>query len=229
MTAAVEPIAAVQPSPGVVTDPPPAPAAIPTPASEAAPILERTYRAAASSTASHPDRLTLTLGADAVKASDGSQWWGGHASACARVGRFCAGALAQGAAGAAIVGDPGTTRRTTADLLALVDLPIALGRLNLAPGVGVGAGMLRAITSDAPPTNPREMTGARNATSWAFRTTAHLVLAVPLGGRFAIDLGGAFDMSLPRRAPASDGQGGLYPTEPLFFFRGGIALRYGIP
>jgi len=160
--------------------------------------------------------------------SDGSRWWGARLGLCARVGRFCAGTLAGFDAGGAIVGDPGTTRRYTFDLLASLDLPLSLGAVTLVPGVGIGAGLLQANTSD-PGSPPGEPSGARKSTTWDLRTTARAALAIPIRGLFGVDFDGAFDVPLPARGPTSDGQGGSYPAEPRFFARGLVVLRYGRP
>jgi hypothetical protein len=202
----------------------PAPAPVPIQDTQVA-----TAVAAAPLAAPVRDPLTLTVGPEAVAGSDGSRWWGGHVDACAALGPFCAGAIVQGQAGAAIVGDPGTTRRYTGDLLAALHLPVAVGAVRVVPGVGVGLGVLQANTSDPGPNMPGEITGARNATTWALRTSARLALAIPIGRHLGLDIGGALDTSLPARGAASDGQGGAYPAEPRFFLRGGIALRYGLP
>jgi len=186
------------------------------------------------STASVPpartrDAVSLAVGPEAVAASDGTAWLGGQASACVAVGRFCAGAIAQGAVGRSIVGDPGTTRRFSGTLLAALHLPIALGAVTFIPGVGLGAGFTQVNTSDAAPADPTEPTGARRATDWDVIGSARAVLAIPLVGRLGVDVGGAFDLSLVPHALDTDGQGGAYPRDPRFFLRGGVALRYGRP
>ena len=55
------------------------------------------------------------------------------------------------------------------------------------------------------------------------------LIDLPITSRFGVDVGGSFDVALPARGPASDGQGGLYPAEPRSFLRAQIALRYGAP
>jgi hypothetical protein len=207
----------------------PALALAPIPARPAAEIVAEPAAAAPVAPRAR-DPLTFTLGPDVAMASDGSRWVGAHAGACVAVGRFCAGAIAQGAAGSAIVGDPGTTRRYTGSLLASLERPVALGPTRFIPGVAVGAGFTQENTSDPPSaSNPLEPTGARRNTDWDFLTSARAVLAIPLVGRLGVDVGGALELALPPRAPATDGQGGAYPAEPRFFFRGGVALRYGRP
>jgi hypothetical protein len=179
--------------------------------------------------AAAPPGFRLELGPDAALGSEGSRWVGGHAGACVRAGGFCAGLLVRAERGAAIAGDPGITRRTTADLQATVELPIRLRGIFLVPGVGLGPGLLRADTTDPGPNAAGEVTGARKSTTFALRSSASLGLVVPLPASFGVLVGVALDASLPARGPASDGQGGTYPAEPRFLARGGIALWYGMP
>jgi hypothetical protein len=136
--------------------------------------------------------------------------------------------LARGGAGAAIGGDPGTTRQYAFDVYGTLDLPISLGRATLVPGVGLGAGLLRADTSD-PGSPAGEPSGARSSTTAEARALVRVVVAIAVWGRWGVDVGGAFDVSAPARASVSDGQGGSYPAEPRYFLRGGLALRYGTP
>ena len=169
--------------------------------------------------------VRVLAGPDVSIASDRSVWGGGHVGACATWGRACAGVMARADVTQAIVGDPGTTSRYTADVLASLAYAIPVGRLTLVPLAGVGAGLLQANTSD-PGSPPGEKSGARRSTTWGFRMATGAALVMPLARRLALAVGGSFDLSLPARGPASDGQGGLYPAEPRFFLRGGVALSY---
>jgi hypothetical protein len=175
------------------------------------------------------DAFVVSLGPELVSASDGTGWAGGSLAVCARAGRFCAGAIAEGIVGRQLPGEPGTTRRFAGTLLAALHLPIALGSVTLVPGVGLGAAFVRSHTMDEVPANPTEPTGARTATDWDAIASARLVLAVPLGGRFGLDVGAAFDVALAPHTLALDDGGDPYPMDPRFFLRGGVALRYGQP
>jgi hypothetical protein len=192
--------------------------------------VQRRYDGAAAPAAAEASSgaATVTLGPEVALGSDGSRWWGAKLGFCAHVARFCAGAIARADVGTAIVGDPGTTRRYTGDLLGSLDLPLALGRVTLVPGVGLGLGALRANTSD-PGSPPGEVSGARASTTWGLRAMARAVVSIPISRRFGVDIGSAFDLPWPARAAASDGQGGAYPADPRFFLRGDVTLRYGRP
>jgi hypothetical protein len=228
--------AAPLPSPSA-TSAPSAPSPPVAPPVAAVPIALTTPAVGALAHAASPARtpgsearaFRLELGPDAAIGSEGSRWAGAHLGACARLGRTCAGARARGELGAAIVGDPGTTRRTAAAVQATIDMPLAVGAMSLVPGVGVGAGLLRADTTDPGPNAAGEVTGARQSTTWSLRSSVQLVLALPLSGGLGVDVGVSLDAALPARGPVSDGQGGTYPAEPRFLARAGIALRYGMP
>jgi hypothetical protein len=89
----------------------------------------------------------LFFGASAEKlyASDDSEWRGVSLSACARWGPLCPGLLFN-------VGDShgflpegawSSVDRVSVDLLASLKAPFAVGRMEVAPGIGVGLGGLR--------------------------------------------------------------------------------------
>ncbi|HEY5927559.1 MAG TPA: hypothetical protein VIV11_38005, partial [Kofleriaceae bacterium] len=65
------------------------------------------------------DPFSVVVGAESSVAFNGTSWFGGRAAACVRVGPLCAGASAR-----MLSADP----RRSYDVLAGVDLPIALGR-----------------------------------------------------------------------------------------------------
>jgi hypothetical protein len=175
------------------------------------------------------DSFSFTVGPTAVVASDRTAWFGGNVGACATAGSFCLGGLLEGAAGRAIEGDPGTTHRQMATVFAIAERPIPVGRFAFVPGAGIGAGVVRVATADAPSTVPGEATGARTITDVDVLATARAAFAIPIAGSVCLDVGASFDLSLEPHTLETDGMGGAYPRDPRFFLRGGVALRVGRP
>ncbi|HEY5924746.1 MAG TPA: hypothetical protein VIV11_23865, partial [Kofleriaceae bacterium] len=137
-----------------------------------------------------------------------------RAAACVRVGPLCAGASAR-----MLSADP----RRSYDVLAGVDLPIALGRrITLITGAGVGAGWFEA---------PYAMGEAvSTVTTTGLRIDGHISLAVSVARYVSLHAGVSLGAS--PQAPAVLEVDGDVPTtngEPTGFFRGDIGLRIGAP
>jgi hypothetical protein len=100
----------------------------------------------------------VSVRVESALGSDGGGWIGGSAGGCARAGPVCVGALARAAADA---DPPDHTSRWEAAALASVDLPLAIDRLAIVPGMAIGGAWTRVSTQhrdehDAPFTVARD-------------------------------------------------------------------------
>jgi len=160
------------------------------------------------------DSLTIAIVADVALDTSAAAWAGGTATACARVRRWCVGGTGQLRTAAA------TGRQAEATVLATIEMPIAIGRVVLAPGLGVGLGFASwNITEGAGMTEQGSRTGLRGE--------GRVTVSYPLGRRVFVDGLFAADISPFTGEPQNQGSGAV--TEPVGFFRFGAGLRIGAP
>lgn len=160
------------------------------------------------------DPFTLAVAGESSIDFTGTQWLGGRATACVRVGPLCAGALAR-----VLSADT----RASIDLLGAVTLPIALSpKTSLVLGAGAGGGWFSAEYSQAEMRLTSTKTGAR--------LDGHASLAYLLGRHVSLHVG--ISVGSSPSAPhviVDDGDQPLTNDEPRGFIRGDAGLRIGVP
>ncbi len=161
----------------------------------------------------HRDVATLVVAADASIGFDGSTWVGAHALGCVRLGVACVGALGR-------VSREDTIRQA-ADVLASLEVPFSVGRMQLVPGVAVGGGWIALGETTGE--------GARSFAHIGVRFDAHLALAYPLSRLISLHAGVSIDASLTDEVPRRDDGTSLVGPEPLGFVRANLGLRIGVP
>ncbi len=156
--------------------------------------------------ASVPDsrRYQATLGYESIQ-RDGTAWQGARADLCTALGPTCVGmqvALAQMASDNSLSDEFFRFSERSADLLAVVHLPIELGQTILSPHVALGAGwfetsrdipdcLLDEATEECPPSpQPLDVDNAHRRT-WAPQGDLGLGLSLPILGALHLELGGA--------------------------------------
>jgi hypothetical protein len=213
----------------VANAPAPSPASPePAPPVQAEPI-EGILRAVPANTADAPftRSYSLLIGPEIAAGSDGSLWAGGRLGACWSFARFCGGFVVQGATSTVGgVGEPDVFRRTNADVLATIAVPIAFRSVVVLPEAGIGAGFQRATLSSGP-ADPVLSDALARTLTWGPRSMARLTLIIPMGRRLALDFSGAVDTAWAWDGRAVDPDD--LPAEPRAFFKGGVAVRYGAP
>ncbi len=171
-------------------------------------------------------RYTAGLLLEAAGGNDGSFWLGASVHLCARIGRFCLGALARVAAQVPeLISGFDQILRLSTEALLLAELPLRLGRVTLLPGLGFGVGWLYSGAS---------VSGVAN--SGGLRAEARLVAGVPLHRGLTLDLGlvlsGAFpgnnNFATDPGDPDHD-HGVLLPAAPFGFLRGVVGLSFCRP
>jgi hypothetical protein len=99
------------------------------------------------------DRLALSASYDQMWTDDGSNWSGFSAAACVHVGALCVGVRARYASGLLTTPTTAASRSDTA-LLATAGLSYALGRMQVSPEVGLGAGRMTIDRDECPAVPP---------------------------------------------------------------------------
>jgi hypothetical protein len=107
------------------------------------------------------DRYAVIVGGGPEWSTDGTRWTSFTVSACARIGAFCVGARA-GYAEQALAVRSTAANRSDLTAVATASLPIDVGRMSMAPEVGVGLGRFSTSRIDGckpvkpicPPTDP---------------------------------------------------------------------------
>ena len=124
--------------------------------------------------------LTIAASGRPALQNDGSMWLGGAASGCMRIGRVCVGASVGYMANKDVTNDHarGPQRSQEIDTLALVDLPVQLGRFTLSPGLGLGYGWQRFAQQHL---DAHMLPFSIEYSSHALRGNAHVTLSRPLG------------------------------------------------
>lgn len=150
--------------------------------------------------------------------SDGSSWYGVVADGCARSGRVCIGGRARLAAdgGSSVSELPTQASVLDVSALASLDLPLAIGRLVVRPGVGVGGAWSR--TSEQHHDGHGPFTLVRSTAS--LRAELHVSAALAVGRWLAVT-GELSGEGSPLASDAHDG--------PRGFGRGSLGLRVGWP
>lgn len=156
-------------------------------------------------------RLHLFAGLESALGSDRSRWVGLHAGGCWRVGVVCIAARARSSHRADERGmEPW---RESWEALFGIDVPFAIGRWSVEPGIGFGpSGMRTRGSSDGAYTN-------------GLRGEAHVTMSIPVAALFAIDVHVA--ANLLQSIHFDDRGNGTLPPEPWGFARLGVGLRYG--
>jgi hypothetical protein len=161
---------------------------------------------------SSPHRgLHLFVGLESALGNDQSRWLGFHAGGCWMLGPACL---------AVRVRESNRTDeqamepwRESWEMIVGIDVPLAIGRWSVEPGIGFGpSGMrTRGITD-------REYTNG-------IRGEAHVTVSIPVARLFAVDVHVAANLLQPVHF---DERGdGTLPPEPWGFARLGVGLRYG--
>ena len=160
------------------------------------------------------DPFTLAVAGESSIDFGGTQWLGGRATACVRIGPVCAGGIAR-----VLSADT----RSSVDLLGAVTLPITLSpKTALVLGAGAGGGWFSADYSQAETRLTSTKTGTRfdGHASFAYLLGRHISLHVGLS------IGGS--PSAPH-VIIQDGDQPLTNNEPRGFIRGDAGLRIGVP
>lgn len=137
-----------------------------------------------------------------------SPWFGGSVGGCVRLAAVCVGGRLRGARST-----PTHHEMTAIDLLATVELPVALGGFVVSPGAVLGVGWTRVTTDDPHALDPSMDMGG-------IRAGAQLAVARPIVAAFSVELSVAFDGVLL-------GQGDAPAALPPSLARVGLGLRYG--
>ena len=154
-------------------------------------------------------------------ASDGTTWMGMHLGVCVMLGPVCAAARLRGSG---VTDRPerwkNQVERRSVDLLVGFDIPFALRRWTLSPGIAAGIGQLHTRTQD------------RAMSIDAGRACAdfHVTLSIPIYKRLSIDVFGAADLMQVteiEEVHLMSGEAIDLPDEPRFLLRAGVGLRYG--
>lgn len=159
------------------------------------------------------DPLTLVAAGEASMDTDGGAWLGARATGCARVGRVCA----------------GITGRTLArdahrsyDLLASIDLPLAVGRrLVLVTGGGAGPGWFATSATGAE--------GSTASTTAGVRLDAHASISFAVAPHVALHAGVSLGASPWAPGSTTNDEAMTSTGEPSILFRGDVGLRIGAP
>ena len=109
------------------------------------------------------DRVALAAAYETSWSDDGSSWQGLSAAGCARLGPLCAGVRVRAAWQPKILSADGLTGASRADLsaLAIATTSVEVGRMRIAPELGLGVGRFttRRLDGCAPPPGCDPATG----------------------------------------------------------------------
>jgi hypothetical protein len=160
------------------------------------------------------DPLTLAVAGETSLGFDGTPWLGARATACVRVGPVCAGANAR------ILSNES---RRSIDLLAGVELPIALSRrVVFVTGASAGAGSFRAPFFRGEVMTKKSLVGVRLDA----RASLAISLSRYVGLHVGVSVGGSPQAPM---TTATDGDSIVDNDEPRGFVRADIGLRIGVP
>jgi hypothetical protein len=159
----------------------------------------------------HGRGLHLFAGLESALGNDQSRWLGFHAGGCWRLEVVCLAARVR------------TSNRTDEqamepfreswELILGIDVPFAIGRWSIEPGIGFGpSGMRTRGDTDGEYTN-------------GIRGEAHVTVSMPVARQFAVDVHVA--ANLLQSVHFDDQGAGTLPPEPWGFARLGVGLRYG--
>jgi hypothetical protein len=208
-----------------------------------------------------PWALLLGLDGEASVGFDGSTWFGGNLSGCGRLGPVCIGAMARVAFDSMLTGDSKSmaTNRTGVDLLVIADFPMKWGIITFIPGIGVGAGWVRASRyvdtpiakkadeedddeeddDDDTDDNNDDDDDTNDETEYArtkkdmdridMRLNAHMFLGFQLSQRFVLVIGISADVLLFAHTAPYVVEQTEIAGEPRGFVRGVLGLRFGAP
>ena len=180
-------------------------------------LIGETIAAATSAT----PRGSFGAAFESALATDRSLWLGVRARGCVQLGQLCVGGAARFARDSGISGDAKRTAstRTTADMLVVLDVPLALGRFAITPGAGLGVGWLRGRANVS---SGGEML---DVDAGGLRANAHVGVALPVGRGVSLTLGASVEVS-PFAHTAPYGQDGHeIAGEPRGFVRLDLGLE----
>ena len=202
------------------------------------------------------ERFAATAAFTQTWTDDSTQWSGVNVAGCVNVAGFCLGARAAFGAQDITVNATGAARRDLS-VLATASYSFALGRVSIAPELGLGAGQLTTSRIDgcktamcdpsdpmcvmAPPpmcTEPGTVYvgDGLEATTYTPRVAAALRIAIPLFEHIWLDGSASFTLAPfghhdPYQSPnmmfADDSL--ALPGDPLYGAQLGIGLRVGAP
>ncbi len=146
------------------------------------------------------ERWRLLAAGEILRASDGSTWYGGTATACARIGVACLGARAR------LTHDVGRTfffadlNRTSADLSGVAAAAFSRGRLAVSPMIGAGVRWTRSHVTATPLATATPL--VFSADDFGFHAEAAVVLNVALTLRWSLlaEIGGSAGILFGTRA-----------------------------
>jgi hypothetical protein len=158
-----------------------------------------------------PRGLRVFAGLESAIGSDESRWFGLHLGGCWMLDVVC------------LAGRVRTSNRTDEhemepwreswEVLVGVDVPFAIGRWSIEPGIAFGpSGMSTRGAEDREDTN-------------GIRGEAHVTVSIPVASRFAVDVHVA--ANLLQSVHFDERSHGTLPPEPWGFARLGVGLRYG--
>ncbi len=171
-------------------------------------------------------RGAIGVALESSAATDGSVWFGARARGCVRIGRTCVGGELRIARDAELRGAGAQTlsTRTAADLLVLLDVPLALHRISVTPGIGLGVGWMRVRSDSDAAAFP--MSGeSLDVDAGGIRANVHLGLAVPLRRGLAVTLGASVDVAPFAHAARYVMDGGELAGEPRGYARLGLGVE----
>lgn len=161
-----------------------------------------------------PDVVTLAASGESSIDLEGTQWLGGRATACVRLGPICAGAMAR-----VLSAD----KRSGTDVLGTLALPLALSpRSAIVLGAAAGTGWFS--------TSYTRGEAMIDSTETGVRLDGHASFEYLLGHHISLHVG--LSVGSSPSAGATIAEGGDAPitnNEPSGFIRGDAGLRIGVP
>lgn len=143
--------------------------------------------------------VLMHLAAERGRGRDHDEWHGINATVCGRIGIVCLGAAARYGESS----HSGEGRKKGSDVLMTLDIPIALGRLSLTPGIGAGGGWTGIDLRDLG-CKDGSCRGALRGHGRAIaldergpRGEVHLTAALRLFGRLHVEIGGSATAGIP--------------------------------
>jgi hypothetical protein len=238
-----------------------APRIVPLAPPSEAPVREIASVAAIAAAPAPDDRVAVDASYETAWTSDGAGWSGFSASACARIGFACAGARVRAAWLPKLVSDDGLAAASRSDLaaLAIATASIEVGRMRIAPELGVGVGRMTTTRLDGckspqPPCDPNDPSAPMctmppvgcdpalsfvgdgfRAETWTPRAQASVRIAVPLfdhvwlEGTAAAQLAPGGHGAFDSAPDAAGNVAATIPAEPIASLALGVGLRVGAP
>jgi hypothetical protein len=169
-------------------------------------------------------KAQLGVAAETSVSSADAIWWGGSATACARLGALCVGGRASISRSETTLeidrtlGIAPDLARTLGGLSALVAWPVSAGRFWVAPSVGVGAAWFRSRATQAGVTSTSDDVLARG--------DAGAVTGVTIGRGWSVTLALGASVALVVHGDPRQGTTTYLPAVPRGFFTAGVGVGY---